>query len=221
MELNEKLMNEKLLIEWMERYSSLSKEEYEIFVNIKRLAQEDLEIFYKMNEIILIGEGEIRDNDLEIQFNCYGDEVVLYSSFGQIKLKSTLYREIITGILDIYERVYPMGTVVDLKKEYFKDKLPIEEIEHIRVVIQARFVEVGDTMYIPYIGTTYPIDNVEGIMSNIHFTPKAIKNVVFAGYSDDEEISYIFQKKKDMILEKNKHSTAFATLEELKKIAGI
>lgn len=219
MELNEKLMNEKLLMEWLARYSTLSKEEYSIFFNIRRLAYNNLDVFYTMNKIILSGVGEFRDDDLQIQFSCYNNYAILYSSYGTIKISSSLFRETISCIVAIYEKIYPLGTVVDLKKEYFKGVLPIDDLDHIRVIIQARFVEYIDTLYIPYIGAIYPIGNMDTLMSNIHFTTKAIKNVLFEGYSNDEEIAYLFQKKNELLIEKNRHSTAFATIEELKSLS--
>lgn len=221
MELNENMMNEKLLIEWLGRYSALSDEEKEIFLNIKRLVQDNLEIFYTMNRIIVRGEGEFRDDNLGVQFNCYNNCAMLDSSYGSIRLEDSLCRRIISVIIDIYEKIYPLGTVVDLKKEYYRGLFPVDNMDHIRVVIQSRFIECLDTIYVPYVGIVYPIGNVDTMTSVLHFTPKAIENVVHMGYSDDEEIAYLFQKKNELLLENNKHSTAFATLEELKMLQGV
>ena len=47
------------------------------------------------------------------------------------------------------------------------------------------------------------------------------KHCYAMGYSDDEEIAYLFQKKSELLLEYNRHSTAFATLEELKMLQSV
>lgn len=212
MVLDKKEMNNRLIEAWLEKYTSLEKNQIGMLMEIKDTIKEDLTLFYEMNRIIVQGEGQLSYDELE--FVCNNGGCGIQTKKGQIVLDNDSFRRIIAAFIDVYEDIYPLGTVVDLDKKYFKDMLPVDEVEHIRVVINYRFIPCSEDMYIPYMGNIYPIGNA-GINTNgLHFSPKAIEKVVHMGFIDEEEIAFLFQRKYELILENNMHSSGFATKEE-------
>jgi hypothetical protein len=127
-------------------------------------------------------------------------------------------REIITSMIDILEKIYPLGTVVDLKNEYLRKHINIDKIENIRIVITHRFLyHEGDKAYFPYAGVTYPV----GVFDKnevINFTNALIEKVVHQGYSDVQEEAYVYLMKQELILSNRMHSYGFSTEDERNKL---
>lgn len=216
MHLDKTEMNHRLIREWFKRYTTLDNNQVNMLMDIKDAIQSDLSLLYTMNKYIVEGNGEIFDKALNIEFICREGKCGLYTDKGEIIMEASEFRRILAAMIDIYEDMYPLGTVLDLKKEYYRDMLPVDEVEHIRVVVNYRFVPVSDDMYIPYVGSVYPIGNNGKNTTGIHFTPMTVEKVVHMGYMDEEETAYLFQSKLGLIVENNMHSTGFATDEEVK-----
>lgn len=216
MHLDKTEMNHRLIREWFKRYTTLDNNQVNMLMDIKDAIQSDLSLLYTMNKYIVEGNGEISDKALNIEFICREGKCGLYTDKGEIIMEASEFRRILAAMIDIYEDMYPLGTVLDLKKEYYRDMLPVDEVEHIRVVVNYRFVPVSDDMYIPYVGSVYPIGNNGKNTTGIHFTPMTVEKVVHMGYMDEEETAYLFQSKLGLIVENNMHSTGFATDEEVK-----
>ena len=215
MKLDKTEMNDRLIREWIKRYTSLNSSQMEMLLDIKKAIQSDLSLFYNMNKIIVEGEGEISDKTLNMDFFCKSDKCGLYTNKSEIIMDALEFRKIIAALIDIYEDMYPLGTGLDLKKQYYKDILPVDEVENIRVVVNYRFVPCSENMYIPYVGNIYPIGNDGSNTTGIHFTPMAVEKVVHMGFLDDAETAFLFQKKLELIVENNMHSSGFAWNEEV------
>lgn len=213
--LNKIEMNNRLIKEWLKKYTSVDPDQIAMLMDIKEKIQDDLTLLYQMNKIIVQGEGHTVDKEIGVEFVSNNGISTLQTNYGQIMLDNTSFRQIIAAFIDVYEDIYPLGTVVDLKKEYFRGVLPVDEVEHVRVVISYRYIPCSENMYIPYMGNIYPIGN-SGIKTNgLHFSPKAIEKVVHMGYIDEEEIAFLFQRKYEMLIENNMHSSGFATSDEM------
>lgn len=125
-------------------------------------------------------------------------------------------REIISGMIDILEKIYPLGTLVGLKKQYLEKIVSQDKIENARVVIVNRFIFHNDIKtYFQYTGVVYPLGMFEK-GKVIQFTSALIEKVVHAGYSDEQEDAYVYLMKRELILEKKMHSFGFSTEEERK-----
>lgn len=123
-------------------------------------------------------------------------------------------KEIITGLIDILEKIYPLGTMVELKKEYLEKIESKEKIEKVRIVIVNRYMFHNDlNTYFQYAGVVYPLGMFEK-RKVIQFTSALIDKVVHEGYSDKQEDAYVYLMKKELIVEKKMHSFGFATEEE-------
>ena len=174
-----------------------------------------------MNKMIVLGEGQVLDNDLGINFICQNGNCMLKTNLGELCLSNNDFRKVIAGIVDIYEDIYPLGTVVDLNKKYFKGILPIDEIEELRVIITYRFVPLTEESYIPYVGALYPVGNMGILKNDIHFTPRAIEKVVQLGYHDEKELAFLFEIKNKFLIQNGKHSSGFATKDEVEEMRKI
>ena len=181
MHLDKTEMNHRLIREWFKRYTTLDNNQVNMLMDIKDAIQSDLSLLYTMNKYIVEGNGEISDKALNIEFICREGKCGLYTDKGEIIMEASEFRRILAAMIDIYEDMYPLGTVLDLKKEYYRDMLPVDEVEHIRVVVNYRFVPVSDDMYIPYVGSVYPIGNNGKNTTGIHFTPMTVEKVVHMG----------------------------------------
>ena len=123
-------------------------------------------------------------------------------------------KEIVAGMIDILETILPLGTVVDLKKEFLQKNIQISDIQNIRIIITHRFLyQENDKAYFPYAGVVYPVGMFDG-NKLINFTPAMIDTVVHKGYSDAQEEAYVYMMKQELILEEGMHSYGFSTEEE-------
>lgn len=117
-------------------------------------------------------------------------------------------------LIGIFEEVLPLGSVVDLKKEFLEETIPLQDVEQVRVVIVMRYVgESPEGFYYPYAGTLYPI-GIPGSRKLIEFTPSLIEKVVRQGYSDEQEDAYVYLMKQELMITRKLHSMGFADKEE-------
>ena len=91
--------------------------------------------------------------------------------------------------------VYPLGTVVKLKKERVKELIGEDVEESIKVIVLDRLVPIGEKTYVEYAGVIYPISNTGTQMATIYFSKESIEKVVHMGYSDEREIQFVKDKK--------------------------
>ena len=212
--------NHKFMIKWFEEYSNLSSNQYSIFLNIINSVQNDLSVFYKMNDILDNGSGEFTFNDekMFVTFKECNGTYELSSSFGSVTLDYFAFKTIISKIIDIYSETYPLGTVVDLNSFYFKDLLPIEDNDSIRVVIMNRFTPFTDELFFYYTGVIYPVGNNGTNISMVNFSPIAIEKVVHVGYKDEQDTQFVGIEKERLLIDMGMHSTAILTSEEISKV---
>lgn len=221
MALEKDRMNDLLLEEWFKNNKSIDQDYVRIFKELKKQFQSDLSMFYQMNKMIVLGEGQVLDNELGINFICQNGNCMLKTNLGELYLSNNDFRKVIAGIVDIYEDIYPLGTVVDLNKKYFKGILPVDEIEELRVIITYRFVPLTESSYIPYVGALYPMGNMGILKNDLHFTPRAIEKVVQIGYQDEKELAFLFEIKNKFLIQNGKHSSGFATKDEVEEMRKI
>ena len=110
---------------------------------------------------------------------------------------------------------------MQVNKKYFKGILPVDELEELRVIITYRFVPLTNSCYIPYVGALYPVGNMGILKNDIHFTPRAIEKVVQLGYHDEKELAFLFEIKNKFLIQNGKHSSGFATKDEVEEMRKI
>lgn len=217
---NEKLLNDRLIEKWMDLHSNLTDNQKHIMINLKRDLQEhvdvlkeyemkdDLSFFYDMNKLIILGGGQLSIKECGINFECINNVILLTTTYGNIEMNADEFKTIVGAFIDIYQELYPIGTVVDLDKRYFRKIYDIDEIDNLRVVISHRFLSYNRNIFVPYVGMHYPFGPLGVKNDGVHFTPRVIKDVVHMGYRDEREIACLYQIKEKLIVENNMKSSA-------------
>jgi hypothetical protein len=202
-----------LLIQWLDKNDFLTEKDKNILFELGCKCLGNTAPLYILNKAVIERQEILTDENDGLMLKAedgtntliYGDKVV---EFTEKQLRRTL-----SGMIDILEEIQPLGTVADLKKEYMQNHIPVNEIENIRVVITDRFLyREDDTAYFPYAGVVYPVGMFDN--NKIHFTPAMIEKVVYKGFSDRQDETYIYLMKQELILEKSMHSYGFSTEEE-------
>ena len=210
-------MSGKIIEEWLNNHTDITPEEKNVFINVKKDMGPNVKLFYDMNRIIMQGEGVLEDSDVNIEFICKDGQCMLSTLYGKVYMESMKFRGIIGTFIETYEPIYPIGTVLKLKKEAFSNVLDISQFDELKVVVAHRFVPINNNRYIPYIGFIYPIGPTGVGNDALHFTAPAIEKVVHMGFSDEQEEAYAFNLKSVAIAKLDMHSVAFMTREELKQ----
>lgn len=155
-------------------------------------------------------------SDLEITFT--ENKVSVNSNGNKLNISIEKLKNLIVNIIDLFEVIYPLGTVVNLKTEYLNQLTNGKEIEEATFVITSRYVYTDDVKtYFQYGGIPYPVGTL-GLNKVFYFTSDLIKEVLALGYSDNREEAYIYMMKKELLLDENYISIGYAQEEERKKL---
>ena len=151
---------------------------------------------------------------LELEYEKAGEDYYLRYQGEEWIFERADFNNFLEYLISIFEDVLPLGSVVDLKKEFLEETIPLEDVEQVRVVIVMRYVgESPEGFYYPYAGTLYPI-GIPGSRKLIEFTPSLIEKVVRYGYADEQEDAYVYLMKQELMLERKLHSMGFADKKE-------
>lgn len=135
-----------------------------------------------------------------------------------ITLSKEQWKSLISGGVELMQRILPLGSVADLKKEKLQGVLPkLEQAEKVRVVITQRFLSYTEGGYFTYAGVVYPVGNMTGSQV-IHFNSQMVQKVVHLGYEDEQDSAYVYLMKQEYVLQKGMRSYEFASPEEGKRL---
>ncbi|MEF2115464.1 DUF4176 domain-containing protein, partial [Clostridium frigoriphilum] len=155
----------------------------------------------KINTAIINEEKYCSDNDManSVIYARENDLHILIYEDGRMEFTYLQIKEIISGMIDILEKIHPLGTVVQLKNQFLKNIIADNKIEEARFVIINRFMFHNEIKtYFQYAGVVYPLGMV-GVGKAIQFTSELIEKVVHTGYSDEQEEAYVYLLKKELI----------------------
>ncbi len=207
----ETIRNRYLLMfkEWLKDKEFIDKADKGRIMYFSAEIFDDIDFLYAIMECLNTKSGEDRDSSERFAF-VYDDEKSSMAIDGYvISLDNEIWKSIISAMIDIFDNVYPVGTVVTLRKEYFSEVLPVDRIEELKVVINHRlFRGKEDNCFINYAGSLYPC----GLSLNsnmLYFSNKAIESVLYKGYSDLSEEAYVYHEKCNLILEEKRRSISF------------
>lgn len=179
---------------------------------------------YHSYEMLLKGGEEFADarSDCPKINRNTDDKLILQSGEKKIiELSCRDMQDLLVGIIDIQEKVLPLGTVVELNKEFVARKIPqILEVDSFRIVITHRFLSYINNVYYPYAGVIYPIGML-GRAEFIHFSYGMINDVVYEGFSDESETEYVIAMKKELVIGRQMHSAGFASQDEFRYLTKI
>ncbi|MFI3201966.1 MAG: DUF4176 domain-containing protein [Eubacteriales bacterium] len=151
------------------------------------------------------------DSAKGIEYQIVADEDVLMCHGKRVVFKHKELLELLAVLCDLVEEILPVGSVVVLKKE-FLTKIPgIENVDQFRLVITNRFLLNNESTFHTYAGSAYPISNFNG-KEVMCFSKSLIDQVVFLGFSDEQEEAYVSLMKYELIMEKGKHSAGLSAV---------
>ncbi|ROR29196.1 hypothetical protein EDD66_103131 [Mobilisporobacter senegalensis] len=163
------------------------------------------------------GSMVLQDQKNGAKFEKQDNNCLLTVNTEQIELSKTNMKGFIESLITIMEDILPLGSIVDLKREYFANEILKNKVENIRMVITHRFLsKEGTDVYFPYAGVVYPTGML-GRGEVLYFTPGLIENVIHRGFEDVQETAYVSQMKREFIVENNMISCGFATKEKVEE----
>jgi len=203
-----------------EDFPKLLLEEY--FENRKTMSENQREILrqmatdYKKNNAYLMklyltvhkGKNQIIDPIRKLSVQCEGETCLLKYKEKSVEFSTSKLLRTVGELVELLENVLPLGTLVQLKKEYFGDLLQKANVEKLWIVITNRFIVREDNSYFTYGGVVYPVANFNS-QNLIQFTPSLIDKVIQKGYRDEQDETYVYLMKTELIIEKKICSAGF------------
>lgn len=209
---------QELLMEWLHKKSYLTKPYKKSLFEVAMDYKDDVTFFYSINKALLSKEEYVCDKDKDLIFQKKDSINELIYKGEKMVFTDNQMKELLAGIIDIQETILPLGSVVDLKKEFFKEQVKLKDVDKVRIVITHRFLYgKDDTVYFPYAGVVYPT-GMFGSQKVINFTSALIEKVVHKGFSNIQDEAYVYLMKRELILDHHMHSYAFASSEEFSKL---
>lgn len=210
-------MKERLLelfADYLDDLDYLEQEQKEILIPMGLEAGRNIPFLYRCFRCMDHPEETAEEKGLSFYMD---GECHLVIDRQEIILTEENARELLAKMAGLFETVYPLGTVVELKEEFIKSLHLKKPAGSIRAVIVGRFAALPDgKAYFPYVGSIYPLGIPEQ-EKLVHFTGASIHSVVQEGYRDDMEDAYVLWKKKELLLDQDAVSFGFLDKEEAVK----
>jgi len=214
--IDDKELTNKLLIKWLDKLAYLSDMKRQRIYNMaSNYYYNNTSFLLKINTAIVNEEKYCSDNDVSsVIYERENDIHILIYNDDRMEFTYLQIKEIISGMIDLLEKIHPLGTVVQLKNQFLKNIIADNKIEDARFVIINRFMFHNEIKtYFQYAGVVYPLGMV-GVGKAIQFTTELIEKVVHEGYSDEQEEAYVYLLKKELVIDKKMHSFGFSTKDE-------
>lgn len=178
---------------------------------------DDVEFLYAVRKCVQRGGGAFEDEKTHIAYETEGEYHILRKNTIELALRQEEMNTLLVDMIDMFEDILPLGSVVDLRKDFLGQKLDLSRVEKVRVVITKRFLGLDKGCYYPYAAVIYPI-GMGGQRKNLCFSSSVIEKVVHMGYSDPLEETYVHQMKRQLIIDERRKSMGFASEEERKEL---
>ena len=210
MTVNEKEVKRQLWKQKLTGMERLTEQERNVLHLAGLKYEGNVSFLYTLNECLVEGCKFIEDEEHDIQYERDRENHFLISDRQEIQFTYQEIRELVASMIDIFEEVFPLGSLVVLKKEHM-DKVPnIREVEEVRIVVTHRYLfQENSRYYFPYAGVVYPTGML-GRKEVLNFTSALVEKVLHKGYRDEQEDAYHYLMKHELIIERGMHSFAFA-----------
>lgn len=189
----------------------IKEEKQSMFLSLIDKLGNDMVILYEINKMIDRDEEVYRYNGqgINLEIKRINDKYSFGYNDDKLELTKKELKGVVAGIVDLNSEVYPLGTVVKIKKEVADSILDKNMNESFEVVILDRLVPVSEENYAQYAGSVYPVGNIGKKTPLLYFSRDSIEKVVHMGYSDMEEVEFINDKKRRAICELKLQSSIF------------
>ncbi len=197
-----------LFIEYLKR-NKISKTKQEILVEVGTLLEWEYNDILELY-LLCFRKEDYSKPEKNIAYKAELEQDILQCAEKCVSFQHEELLEVLAVLCNFVQKVLPVGSVVELKKE-FLNKIPnIDTVHNFRLVITNRFLVNDDRSFHTYGGTIYPISNFNG-KDIICFSESLIDHVVFQGYSDEQEEAFVSLMKYELIIEKGKISAGLCT----------
>lgn len=193
-----------IFIKWIKSNLDISIEKQKILAGMGLKLGREIEILYQLYFAL---EKQMSVEETEVSLNWKSEKSCLVMEGGTVELENEKMQALFEVMIEIFEDILPIGSVITFKKEM------LEEFEASDVIADARFVIVdrylrkrGTECYIPYCGVPYPFGSLAD-SKKIYFTPLAVHEVLHRGYEDELEEAYVCTMKSQIIEQKLKSFT--------------
>lgn len=210
---------QQLKLSFMDKKSQELGLDTEFLHCLMELAENNLSILKDIWKSVQAKYEYVRMNllfDIEMTFT--ENEVSVNYNEHEFHTPVEKFNKLIVNILDLFEVIYPLGSVVNLKTEYLNRLTNDTEIEEATFVITSRYVYTDEVKtYFQYGGIPYPVGTLGGNQV-FYFTSDLIQEVLASGYADEREDAYIYMMKKELLLDKDYISIGYVSEEERKNL---
>lgn len=210
----------KLVKDYLDKKESMDEKQAGLLLSMAAKYENNTAFLSELYAASMYQERYLEDEKTGVKYERDGVDYFLTIDEEEIRLSETEFRDIISSFIDILEDVLPLGTVVDLKKEFYHTIDELKDAENIRMVITHRFLgSEGEPFYFPYAGVVYPTGML-GIQGVLHFTRPLIKSIVKLGYTDMQEEAFVLLMKHDLIVDKGYRSFGYADDEAFRRYSN-
>lgn len=201
--------------EFMEQTEYIPERLYEAMGMIAGIYVDDTSFLFKVYEAFMEHERFLEDEENEVIYERDGGDYILKFEGKECVFDKAEFKKMLVSMLDLLEDTLPLGTVVDLRRDAYKDVVELDDVEEIRMVVTYRFLgDIEQGYYFPYAGVVYPTGML-GQAEVLYFTRPLVENIVREGYRDEKENAYVYLMKREMIIEKGANTYGYATPEEI------
>lgn len=170
------------------------------------LGQKDLSL---IENILIKLRNETKFEVKNYKIWCF-DEDNLNVEYEQKKytLSILIFNELCANIINLFEDVLPVGSVVELK---LNTNLQSDQKAYFIVVKRFQFIE-NCSVYIPYEFQPYPVGPIDD-KKKFYGSNELIKEVIFTGYFDINDYLYVNLMRSELIFNKKSFSMNYAPKE--------
>ena len=196
----------KLLVnDYLDQEKYLQEHQKQFLYSITRRYKYNRKGLFQLYEAIYNKKEAFYDEDAELSYQCQGKEYIFENKGKNVVFEYQTVKEVLGKLIDLTEDVLPIGTLVQLKKEYFAKIFDVQKVKKVWIVITHRYLKMDDSSYFTYGGVVYPISNFNR-QEILKFTPALIEKVIHTGYSDEQEDAYVYLMKKKLTIEDGQKS---------------
>ena len=197
-----------LLEEYFESRKAMGNSQRDILRQMAEDYKKNNSYLMKLYVAIHNGESQIVDPIRKLAVQCYGENCLLKYKEKNAEFSTQKLLKIVGELVELLENVLPLGSLVQLKKEYFDELLQKTKVEKLWVVITNRFLVREDKSYFTYGGVVYPVASFNS-QNLIQFTPTLIDKVIQKGYRDEQDEAYVYLMREELIIEEEICSAGF------------
>lgn len=206
----------KLFVQYIKGVDYLNQDDKDVFLKFVR-DSENKKLLSFLNGCLACIKNRLENGGLQEESVSFlvDDKCHFIINNQEIILELGQAKKFLALTIDLFTLVYPLGTVFELKKSFVDSLQMKKSVKNIYVSVIERYAMVsGEKAYFQYVGTIYPVGSM-GKKQWVHFNNNLIEKVIYKGYTDELEESYVLLMKREMLLHEEAVSTGFLEEEEV------